>query len=138
MFELFDIKQNHVIEFGEFVRSLSVFHPKAPMEDKARCGCRRVAATCSGARVKDEVWKRGNATARDWPPTQSALPATPYAPPVAFRIYDIKQNGVIERSELKRFLVALMADNPDVDLDEQVRALRMRRRRICTVGRAAD
>ena len=26
---------------------------------------------------------------------------------------------MIERSELKRFLVALMADNPDVDLDEQ-------------------
>lgn len=37
MFELFDIKQNHVIEFGEFVRSLSVFHPKAPLEDKAKC-----------------------------------------------------------------------------------------------------
>ena len=38
---------------------------------------------------------------------------------VAFRIYDIGGNNRIERSELKRFLVALMADNPDVDLDEQ-------------------
>lgn len=74
VFELFDIKRNHVIEFGEFVRSLSVFHPKAPLEDKAY---------------------------------------------FAFRIYDLKQNGVIERSELRRFLVELMADNPDVDLDEQ-------------------
>ena len=37
VFELFDIKQNHVIEFGEFVRSLSVFHPKAPLPEKAKC-----------------------------------------------------------------------------------------------------
>ncbi|KAL4443040.1 hypothetical protein ABPG77_008531 [Micractinium sp. CCAP 211/92] len=73
VFELFDIKQNRVIEFGEFVRSLSVFHPKAPLAEKAK---------------------------------------------FAFRIYDIGCNGKIERSELKRFLVALMADNPDVDLDE--------------------
>ena len=43
VFALFDIKQNSVIEFGEFVRSLSVFHPKAPLEAKARCEwqCRR-------------------------------------------------------------------------------------------------
>ena len=37
MFELFDIKRNSVIEFGEFVRSLSVFHPQAPLEAKAAC-----------------------------------------------------------------------------------------------------
>ncbi|KAL4858026.1 Calcineurin B-like protein 8 [Chlorella vulgaris] len=74
VFELFDIKQNNVIDFGEFTRSLSVFHPKAPLPEKAK---------------------------------------------FAFRIYDIGGNGRIEREELKRFLVALMADNPDVDLDEQ-------------------
>ena len=37
VFELFDIKRNNVIEFGEFVRSLSVFHPKAPLQEKASC-----------------------------------------------------------------------------------------------------
>lgn len=37
VFELFDIKRNNVIEFGEFVRSLSVFHPDAPLEEKAKC-----------------------------------------------------------------------------------------------------
>ncbi|GAB4820841.1 hypothetical protein N2152v2_007887 [Parachlorella kessleri] len=74
VFELFDIKRNNVIEFGEFVRSLSVFHPKAPLQEKAT---------------------------------------------FAFRLYDIGHTGAIERSELKRFLIALMADNPDIDLDEK-------------------
>jgi serine/threonine-protein phosphatase 2B regulatory subunit len=37
IFSLFDIKQNAVIEYGEFVRSLSVFHPAAPLEEKAAC-----------------------------------------------------------------------------------------------------
>lgn len=73
VFELFDIKGNNVIEFEEFVLSLSVFHPNAPLEEKAR---------------------------------------------FAFTIYDINQSGAIEPTELKRFLVAIMADNPDVHLDD--------------------
>ncbi|PWA64546.1 calcineurin B-like protein 8 [Artemisia annua] len=34
LFESFDIKKNGVIEFDEFVRSLSIFHPNAPESDK--------------------------------------------------------------------------------------------------------
>lgn len=34
IFALFDVKHKGVIDFGDFVRSLDVFHPKAPLEDK--------------------------------------------------------------------------------------------------------
>ncbi len=37
VFQLFDVKRNGVIEFGEFVRSLSVFHPHAGNEEKMEC-----------------------------------------------------------------------------------------------------
>uniref|UniRef100_A0A0E0G521 Calcineurin B-like protein n=1 Tax=Oryza nivara TaxID=4536 RepID=A0A0E0G521_ORYNI len=34
IFDLFDLKRNGVIDFGEFVRSLSIFHPETPLGDK--------------------------------------------------------------------------------------------------------
>lgn len=37
LFVLFDLKKNNVVEFDEFVRALSVFHPKAPLLEKAEC-----------------------------------------------------------------------------------------------------
>jgi len=37
IFDLFDLKRNGVIEFGEFVRSLNIFHPDTPMAEKIAC-----------------------------------------------------------------------------------------------------
>ena len=52
---MFDEKKNNVIEFGEFVHALSVFHPKAPLAEKAECarplcGTGGAAPSCAALR----------------------------------------------------------------------------------------
>lgn len=37
IFQRFDVKRNDVIDFEEFVHSLSIFHPGAALEEKAAC-----------------------------------------------------------------------------------------------------
>ncbi|KAL5570447.1 hypothetical protein UlMin_027022 [Ulmus minor] len=74
IFDLFDIKRNGVIEFGEFVRSLGVFHPNAPVEEKIS---------------------------------------------FAFRLYDLRNTGYIEREELKEMVVALLHES-DLILSDDV------------------
>ncbi|XP_073131313.1 calcineurin B-like protein 4 [Henckelia pumila] len=74
IFDLFDFKRNGVIEFGEFVRSLSVFHPNAPVADKIS---------------------------------------------FAYRLYDLRRTGFIEREELKEMVLALLHES-DLILSEDV------------------
>ncbi|KAK3229517.1 hypothetical protein Dsin_001398 [Dipteronia sinensis] len=74
IFDLFDVKRNGVIEFGEFVRSLGVFHPNASVEEKIA---------------------------------------------FAFRLYDLRQTGFIEREELKEMVLALLHES-DLILSDDV------------------
>ncbi|MCE0480958.1 Calcineurin B-like protein 7 [Datura stramonium] len=74
IFDLFDAKQNGHIDFGEFVQTLSIFHPRTPESEKIA---------------------------------------------YAFKLYDLRHTGYIEREELKEMVLALL-DESDLHLSDDV------------------
>ncbi|KAI3898516.1 hypothetical protein MKX03_000259 [Papaver bracteatum] len=55
IFDLFDVKRKGVIDFGDFVRSLNVFHPHAPFEDKIEFSFRLYDMDSTGFIERQEV-----------------------------------------------------------------------------------
>ncbi|KAF9602392.1 hypothetical protein IFM89_027495 [Coptis chinensis] len=52
---LFDVKRNGVIESGEFIRSLGIFHPNAPLEEKVAFAFRLYDLTQTGLIEREEL-----------------------------------------------------------------------------------
>ncbi|XP_060213377.1 calcineurin B-like protein 7 [Lycium barbarum] len=74
IFSLFDAKQNGQIDFEEFIRALSIFHPRTPESEKIAN---------------------------------------------AFKLYDLRHTGYIEREELKEMVMALLEES-DIHLSDDV------------------
>lgn len=87
VFDLFDEKKNGVIEFDEFVHALNVFHPYAPKEDKIDC-------KGSDAIFFILITKMQVMNLTSW----WVVPLCCLA--VAFRLYDLRKTGFIEREEV--------------------------------------
>lgn len=107
LFELFDIKKNGVIEFGEFVKSLSIFHPNAPEEDKIEFVFRLYDLKCTGFIERDEIKELVSALLKE---SDLSLPDEAVEAIVDKTIMDadIKGDGRIDKEEWK----ALVARYP--------------------------
>jgi serine/threonine-protein phosphatase 2B regulatory subunit len=93
VFDLFDLKRNGVIDFGEFVRSLSIFHPKAPKADKTACMV-HVHSTFLSIHLLCSVVNQNLIWLCSYPLNLHA---------VAFKLYDLRGTGYIEKEEVNRW-----------------------------------
>lgn len=82
IFDLFDVKQKGVIDFGDFVRALNVFHPNAPQEDKISCKLIMMTETVNFK----------------WPCMVLLILIVRVS--VCFKLYDMDGTGFIERQEV--------------------------------------
>lgn len=86
IFDLFDVKRKGVVDFGDFVRVLNVFHPNASQEEKIDCMFLRFTQSRSYMWTVVYVY--------------SWLLYSFSSIAVTFRLYDLDGTGFIERDEV--------------------------------------
>lgn len=103
MFDLLDSNHDGVIDFGEFVRSLNVFHPDTPQVEKAICTDQISMfynTLLQMPQKHDQPQAHGNVLLCDFT--------------VAFKLYDIWETGFIERGEVMRYLDTWNSDTTTI------------------------
>jgi Ca2+-binding EF-hand superfamily protein len=103
VFDLFDLKRNGVIEIGEFVRSLSIFHPKAPESDKTACMPLRLLSArlfCPFVVFAQQNRHLGFVTILICICSCHLSHSSLSYFVVAFKLYDLRGTGYIEKEEV--------------------------------------
>lgn len=103
VFDLFDAKQKGVVDFGDFVRTLNVFHPNASQDDKIEFTFRIYDMDGTGFIERQEVKQMLIAIL-----SESELKLADETVEIildkTFREADVNQDGKIDRSEWHQFV----------------------------------